>query len=107
MKLHMMSQKVHLPGIEPATSWSKENHQTHFLALERPITQLVTSTSSLSLHITQDRKHIVKALKPHIERICKDDEAQLVLFSALDIIEYAAVGFCRSRTLTSPTAIPS
>ncbi|RDX46428.1 ARM repeat-containing protein [Lentinus brumalis] len=35
----------------------------------------------------KDRKHIVKALKPHIERICKDDEAQLVLFSALDIID--------------------
>ncbi|RPD65176.1 ARM repeat-containing protein [Lentinus tigrinus ALCF2SS1-7] len=35
----------------------------------------------------KDRKHIVKAIKPHIERICKDDEAQLVLFSALDIID--------------------
>ncbi|KZT21924.1 ARM repeat-containing protein [Neolentinus lepideus HHB14362 ss-1] len=35
----------------------------------------------------KDRKHIVKALKPHIERICLDDEAQLVLFTALDCID--------------------
>ncbi|KAI0646045.1 ARM repeat-containing protein [Trametes meyenii] len=35
----------------------------------------------------KDRKHIVKTIKPHVERMCKDDEAQLVLFSALDIID--------------------
>jgi len=35
----------------------------------------------------KDRKQIVKALKPHIERMCKDDEAQLVLFTALDAID--------------------
>lgn len=35
----------------------------------------------------QDRKQILKVLKPHVERICKDDEAQLVLFTALDVIE--------------------
>lgn len=35
----------------------------------------------------KDRKHIVKALKPHVERMCKDDEAQLVLFTALDVID--------------------
>ncbi|KAI0327732.1 ARM repeat-containing protein [Cubamyces sp. BRFM 1775] len=35
----------------------------------------------------KDRKQIVKAIKPHVERMCKDDEAQLVLFSALDIID--------------------
>lgn len=35
----------------------------------------------------QDRKIIVKAIKPHVERMCKDDEAQLVLFSILDIVE--------------------
>ncbi|KAH0828555.1 armadillo-type protein [Lanmaoa asiatica] len=36
----------------------------------------------------QDRKHIIKVVKPHIERMCTDDEAQLVLFTALDVIEY-------------------
>ena len=36
----------------------------------------------------QDRKHIVKAIKPHIQRMCTDDEAQLVLFTALDVIEF-------------------
>ena len=41
------------------------------------------------LLLFQDRKHIIKAIKPHVERMCQDDEAQLVLFSALDIIEYA------------------
>ncbi|TBU44642.1 ARM repeat-containing protein [Dichomitus squalens] len=35
----------------------------------------------------KDRKHIVKAIKPHIERMCKDDEAQLVLFTSLDVID--------------------
>jgi pumilio homology domain family member 6 len=33
----------------------------------------------------------VKAIKPHVGRMCTSDEAQLVLFSALDIIEYVAV----------------
>ena len=27
-------------------------------------------------------------IKPHVERMCTDDEAQLVLFTALDVIEY-------------------
>ncbi|PCH37111.1 ARM repeat-containing protein [Wolfiporia cocos MD-104 SS10] len=35
----------------------------------------------------KDRKLIVKAIKPHVERMCKDDEAQLVLFTALDVID--------------------
>ncbi|KAH9855555.1 ARM repeat-containing protein [Lenzites betulinus] len=35
----------------------------------------------------KDRKHIIKAIKPHVERMCIDDEAQLVLFSALDIVD--------------------
>ncbi|KAI8970646.1 ARM repeat-containing protein [Trametes punicea] len=35
----------------------------------------------------KDRKQVVKAIKPHVERMCKDDEAQLVLFTALDIID--------------------
>jgi len=50
-----------------------------------------SSLSSLSRFYTlylQDRKHIVKVLKPHVERMCTDDEAQLVLFTALDVIEY-------------------
>jgi len=35
----------------------------------------------------QDRKQILKVLKPHIERMCQDHEAQLVLFTAFDVIE--------------------
>ncbi|KLO06152.1 ARM repeat-containing protein [Schizopora paradoxa] len=35
----------------------------------------------------KDRKQIVKTLKPHVEKICKDDDAQLVLFTALDVID--------------------
>ncbi|KAH8096828.1 ARM repeat-containing protein [Cristinia sonorae] len=35
----------------------------------------------------KDRKHIIKAIKPHVERMCTDDEAQLVLFTALDVID--------------------
>ncbi|KAF8228348.1 ARM repeat-containing protein [Tricholoma matsutake] len=35
----------------------------------------------------KDRKQILKVLKPHVERICLDDEAQLVLFTALDVVD--------------------
>ncbi|OBZ77915.1 Pumilio y domain family member 6 [Grifola frondosa] len=35
----------------------------------------------------KDRKHIVKTIKPHVDRMCKDDEAQLVLFTAFDVID--------------------
>ncbi|KAF9463742.1 armadillo-type protein [Collybia nuda] len=35
----------------------------------------------------KDRKQILKVLKPHVERMCLDDEAQLVLFTALDVID--------------------
>ncbi|KAF8625336.1 hypothetical protein AX17_006878 [Amanita inopinata Kibby_2008] len=35
----------------------------------------------------KDRKQILKVLKPHVERMCLDDEAQLVLFTALDTID--------------------
>src|SRR5438477_26431 len=39
----------------------------------------------------QDRKITVKAVRPHIKRMCEDEEAQLVLFTALDVIEYACI----------------
>ena len=55
----------------------------------------------------QDRKQILKVLKPHIKRMCLDDEAQLVLFTALDTIEYvhqshlhAALSDLRARSDT-------
>ncbi|KXN85890.1 Pumilio homology domain family member 6 [Leucoagaricus sp. SymC.cos] len=35
----------------------------------------------------KDRKQIIKVLKPHIENMCIDDEAQLVLFTALDVVD--------------------
>ncbi|EJT99624.1 puf family RNA-binding protein [Dacryopinax primogenitus] len=35
----------------------------------------------------KDRKVIMKTLKPHIEKICKDEEAQLVLLTALDVVD--------------------
>ena len=43
--------------------------------------------SPRSSFFLQDRKQILKVLKPHIEKICLDDEAQTVLFTALDVIE--------------------
>ncbi|KAI0718430.1 ARM repeat-containing protein [Cerioporus squamosus] len=58
----------------------------------------------------KDRKHIVKALKPHIERICKDDEAQLVLFSAIDIIDdtkLTAKSLVADIVSAAPTLYPS
>lgn len=35
----------------------------------------------------KDRKQILKVVKPHIERMCLDDEAQNVLFTALDVTD--------------------
>ncbi|KAF9527234.1 armadillo-type protein [Crepidotus variabilis] len=35
----------------------------------------------------KDRKQILKVLKPHIDRMAVDDEAQLVLFTALDVTD--------------------
>ncbi|KAF8154852.1 armadillo-type protein [Crassisporium funariophilum] len=35
----------------------------------------------------KDRKQILKVLKPHVERMCIDDEAQLVLFTAIDVLD--------------------
>ncbi|KAJ7198843.1 armadillo-type protein [Mycena pura] len=35
----------------------------------------------------KDRKQILKVLKSHVERMCVDDEAQIVLFTALDVID--------------------
>jgi pumilio family protein 6 len=36
----------------------------------------------------KDRKHIVKVLKPYIETMAKDEDAQYILFTAFDVIEY-------------------
>ncbi|KAL0959125.1 hypothetical protein HGRIS_014419 [Hohenbuehelia grisea] len=41
----------------------------------------------LAFGTAKERKVILKTLKPHIERMCLDDEAQLVLFTALDVID--------------------
>ncbi|KAF9043743.1 ARM repeat-containing protein [Hymenopellis radicata] len=35
----------------------------------------------------KDRKQILKILKPHIVKICSDEDAQLVLFTAIDVID--------------------
>ena len=50
-----------------------------------------TVLTAIRLTLIKDRKQILKVLKPHVEKICKDDEAQLVLFTALDVIEYVVL----------------
>ncbi|KAJ6535952.1 armadillo-type protein [Mycena vulgaris] len=40
----------------------------------------------------KDRKQILKVLKPHVERMCIDDDAQMVLFTALDVIDDTKLG---------------
>lgn len=37
--------------------------------------------------IRQERKQVVKGIKPYVERMSQEELAQLVLFSAFDIIE--------------------
>ncbi|KAG9041735.1 pumilio domain member 6 [Tulasnella sp. UAMH 9824] len=39
------------------------------------------------VHHYQDRKKILKTFKPHLEKMCLDDQAQLVLFTCLDAID--------------------
>ncbi|KAG8789320.1 pumilio domain member 6 [Serendipita sp. 405] len=41
----------------------------------------------LAYGTAKDRKQITKLLKPHLERICLDSEAQLVLFTLLDVTD--------------------
>ncbi|KAF6752057.1 armadillo-type protein [Ephemerocybe angulata] len=41
----------------------------------------------LAYGTAKDRKQILKVLKPHVERMCLDDEAQNVLFTALDVTD--------------------
>jgi hypothetical protein len=36
----------------------------------------------------KDRKDIIKVLKPYVVTMAKDEDAQLVLFTAFDVIEY-------------------
>ncbi|QRW07626.1 pumilio homology domain family member 4 [Ceratobasidium sp. AG-Ba] len=38
-------------------------------------------------HHENDRKQIIKILKPHIEKMCADEEAQLVLFTIFDVVD--------------------
>ncbi|EKM77539.1 hypothetical protein AGABI1DRAFT_77037 [Agaricus bisporus var. burnettii JB137-S8] len=52
----------------------------------------------------KDRKQILKVLKPHIERMCLDDEAQLVLFTALDVIDDTKL---LSKSLISEITTPA
>ncbi|CAE6443792.1 unnamed protein product [Rhizoctonia solani] len=35
----------------------------------------------------KDRKQILKVLKPHVEKMCGDEEAQLVLFTIFDLVD--------------------
>ncbi|KIY50223.1 puf family RNA-binding protein [Fistulina hepatica ATCC 64428] len=47
----------------------------------------------------KDRKIIVKCLKPHVEKMCVDDEAQFVLFTAIDVIDDTKL---TSKSLVAP-----
>jgi pumilio family protein 6 len=39
------------------------------------------------LFAEQDRKSILRVLKPHLDKLCKDGEAQTVLFTAFDVVD--------------------
>jgi pumilio homology domain family member 6 len=43
---------------------------------------------------TKDRKDIIKVLKPYIVTMAKDEDAQLILFTAFDVIEYVESPSC-------------
>ena len=62
-----------------ASSWRE--------ALQRLVVLVLTSRCDLMIS-TKDRKDIVKVLKPYIATMAKDEDAQLILFTAFDVIEY-------------------
>lgn len=41
----------------------------------------------LAYGTAKDRKQVIKVLKPHLERVFTNDEGQLVIFTAIDVIE--------------------
>jgi len=43
--------------------------------------------SKTHIKAKQDRKQILQSLKKHIEAMCKDGDAQMVLFTAFDCVE--------------------
>jgi pumilio family protein 6 len=49
----------------------------------------------------KDRKQILKVLKPHLERIWTNEEGQLVLFTALDVIECVPSWYSYGRSETN------
>jgi pumilio homology domain family member 6 len=49
----------------------------------------INSSSMLSSDgHTKDRKDIIKVLKPYVVTMAKDEDAQFVLFTAFDVVEY-------------------
>lgn len=38
-------------------------------------------------NLLQDRKQILSVLRKHVEAMCKDSDAQMVLFTAFDCVE--------------------
>ncbi|KIK63949.1 hypothetical protein GYMLUDRAFT_40159 [Collybiopsis luxurians FD-317 M1] len=54
----------------------------------------------------KDRKTILKSLKPHLTRMCLDDEAQMVLFTAIDVIDDTKLVLkSLSSHITSPAVL--
>ena len=41
----------------------------------------------LARGVAKDRKNILRVLKPHLEKLCQDAEAQMVLFTAFDVVD--------------------
>lgn len=41
----------------------------------------------LARGVAKDRKNILRVLKPHLEKLCEDGDAQLVLFTAFDVVD--------------------
>jgi pumilio homology domain family member 6 len=53
----------------------------------------------------KDRKDIIKVLKPYIVTMAKDEDAQLVLFTAFDVIEYVESLLWRLHPVTNVSPV--
>ncbi|KAH8108934.1 hypothetical protein DFH11DRAFT_1731502 [Phellopilus nigrolimitatus] len=60
----------------------------HFEVSQEMLVEMAHMKYIQELCHTGDREQVVKVLKLHVKWICKDDEAQLILFTALGLIEY-------------------
>lgn len=77
----------------PAEEADKKMHELLDVCIESLADIVHTKDGSavareiLARGVAKDRKNILRVLKPHLEKLCQDAEAQMVLFTAFDVVD--------------------